>query len=514
MSVARRIRSKDLETGSVNARVLGFDAVTGRAIAPGAVGRGQIVGGAIGSDELEAHGVTAPKVGDGAIEARAIANGAIEVAKFAQSIRPVQLVDVLPALPDEEYPSGSFAYLKSDGKLYRNVDGVWTAKVATVDLDGVIEELQIADAAISAAKLSDNAVVARTVAAGAIVTDALAANAVTAGKVAALAIETGHLAANSVAAGKIAVDAVTAGTIAAGAVSTDELAANAVTAGKIKADAVGATQLAAIYLEVGKYIRSSNYLAGSDGWAIDAAGNVEFNSATIRNGLYTGGTITAATFQTATSGARVRIVSGSDGVTFYNSGTASSTLRLGNADGLEVSGSFRVGGALADRTLYAGAVIIAGGDGAGGATIDTTGEVRGTDLRASGDVLAAGHAETANAANCVILTSGRLLRSTSVRESKTDIAALTEPEWRIALALQPVSFRSALPDDDPERRHLGLVAEDVAAVDPSLALIGEDGQIHGVAYDRISVPLLGLAHEHHSRLALIEDRLAVLEGVL
>lgn len=92
-------------------------------------------------------------------------DGAITgIAQFASTIRPPVVVAALPALPDAKYPQGSFAFLTTDEKLYRNTDGsTWSVSVDGTDLVA-------------------GSVVAGKVAAGAIGTTELAAHAVTADK--------------------------------------------------------------------------------------------------------------------------------------------------------------------------------------------------------------------------------------------------------------------------------------------------------------------------------------------
>jgi len=163
--------------------------------------------------DIAPDAITAEKILDGAVTDIKLASGAVTLAKFASGIRPVQIVDSLPPLPDPDYPQGAVVFLTTENKLYRSTGTEWTAAVPTLDLVGQITETQISDEAITTPKLAANAVVADKIAANAVTSDKIAANAVIAGK------------------------------IAAGAVSTDELAANAVTADKIQAGAVDASKL-------------------------------------------------------------------------------------------------------------------------------------------------------------------------------------------------------------------------------------------------------------------------------
>lgn len=89
--------------------------------------------------------------------------------------------------------------------------------------------------------------------------------------------------------------------ISTGAVTADKIFAAAVTTAKLDADSVTAAKLATIALEVGKYIQSTTYTAGSAGWRINASGNAEFNNVTVR------GTVYASAFQTSEGTAKVRM---------------------------------------------------------------------------------------------------------------------------------------------------------------------------------------------------------------
>lgn len=162
---------------------------------------------------------------------------------------------------------------------------------------------------------------------------------------------------------------------------------------------------------------------------------------------------------------------------------------------------------------------------------------------------------TASAANMVISSvDGRMQRSTSSGEFKTDIEDLDEAvALRVAELARPVWYRSLSPADNPRHSHYGLIAEEIAAIDPRLvswrplpageapregvphhrAVItewvqewGEDGapvtrQVEreavlvpaGVAYDRVLlVARRGDEIRVARRLAEIEARIAALEA--
>jgi hypothetical protein len=147
------------------------------------------------------------------------------------------------------------------GELQLANDAVTEAKIAagavgTAEIQGqAIDLSKLADGSVSAAQLIDGAVQTEKIAAGAVVTELLAANAVAAGNIAASAITTEKLAAEAVSAEKIAAFAISAEKIAANAVTadkilalnitSDKIAANAIAAGMIQAGAITAAKLEA-----------------------------------------------------------------------------------------------------------------------------------------------------------------------------------------------------------------------------------------------------------------------------
>lgn len=122
-----------------------------------------------------------------------------------------------------------------------------------------------------------------------------------------------------------------------------------------------------------------------------------------------------------------------------------------------------------------------------------------------GTLTISGHGTTASAANCYIdAGTGLISRSTSSKRYKTDIRPMTlAAARRVVRALRPVTYRSTAPVDDKRRSHLGLVAEQVAAVDPRL-VHRLNGKPDGVMYDRLIVPLLTVIQDQERRLAALE----------
>lgn len=177
-------------------------------------------------------------------------DGLLSIAKFAATIRPVE---VLATLPTTGNVVGRTVYLTTvdgafaAGKVYRWTGTEWTAAVAAVDVTGQLTDAQIAalDAAkltgqITTTQISDDAITTPKLSAGAVTAAEIAAGAVVAGKLAAGAVTAGTIAAGAVTAGTIAADAVTAGTIAAGAVNAREIAAGAIRTDKLAVGMGGA----------------------------------------------------------------------------------------------------------------------------------------------------------------------------------------------------------------------------------------------------------------------------------
>lgn len=238
-------------------------------------------------------------------------------------------------------------------------NAITTDKLAA---NSVTTEKLVADA-VTAAKLAADSVQARNIVSLAITADKLAANSVTtaklkvtedmtvallnahkiqAGDIVAGAITTDKLATNSVNADKIAANAVNAEKIVSGAITADKLAANSVTAVKIAAGTITSDKVAAGqfrgYVFTGAVFQSSE--AKNTGMKLNSTALQMWDSNHNRTVYLDGegkGNVLTGTFQTRTSGHRVRIspdyqtyiIGGSetftgDGIEFpaYNGSTA------------------------------------------------------------------------------------------------------------------------------------------------------------------------------------------------
>ena len=115
---------------------------------------------------------------------------------------------------------------------------------------------------------------------------------------------------------------------------------------------------------------------------------------------------------------------------------------------------------------------------------------------------------TASGANAFLdSTAGNSLkRSTSSLKYKQDIINLTDEECAFILKLRPITFRSKCEGDDPDKRHFGLIAEEVAELDTKTVNFHEE-EPDGLQYDRLIVPLIAYIQKLEKRVSELEERL-------
>lgn len=117
------------------------------------------------------------------------------------------------------------------------------------------------------------------------------------------------------------------------------------------------------------------------------------------------------------------------------------------------------------------------------------------------------HPTTADAANARLdPTTGLLQRSTSSARYKVDIEDLAVDADAV-LRLRPRVWRDRAEveaDPDTPRRHVGLVAEEVAEHLPAFVEYAAEGGPDAVAYDRLAVALLAVVQDQAQRIAALE----------
>jgi hypothetical protein len=117
-------------------------------------------------------------------------------------------------------------------------------------------------------------------------------------------------------------------------------------------------------------------------------------------------------------------------------------------------------------------------------------------------------ATTASAANAFIDTglNNALLRSTSSIRYKTDVQDVDPQMINRLSELRPITYRSKAPADDPNRRWIGLIAEEVDGVYPELVNYDKEGRPDGVQYERLTVLLLKEIQDLRKRVAELEAK--------
>jgi hypothetical protein len=111
------------------------------------------------------------------------------------------------------------------------------------------------------------------------------------------------------------------------------------------------------------------------------------------------------------------------------------------------------------------------------------------------------------------LTTGLLGHATSSRRYKKEIKPMDNASQAL-FALQPVTFRYKKQIDQSQSLDYGLIAEDVAQVDPNLAIRDRNGQIESVRYSAINAMLLNEFLKEHKALLEEQRRVQTLEVAL
>jgi hypothetical protein len=126
-------------------------------------------------------------------------------------------------------------------------------------------------------------------------------------------------------------------------------------------------------------------------------------------------------------------------------------------------------------------------------------------------LLGVGTNTTATAGNVNVTTGGILRRSTSSIKYKTDVETLEDDYADKLFELRPVWYRSTVPSDNSEWSHYGLIAEEVAQVDPRLVQFAEqeNGTVEpeGVQYDRLVPHLINLVQRQQAQIDALTARL-------
>ena len=143
-------------------------------------------------------------------------------------------------------------------------------------------------------------------------------------------------------------------------------------------------------------------------------------------------------------------------------------------------------------------------------------------------------ATTANAANMYISTGGYMYRSTSSIKYKSQVEDLEDDYADRVLEMRPVWYRSITGNDPAEHSYYGLIAEEVAEIDPRLVNFGplpdcvcdddpDDPGVtvhtpecltepEGVQYDRLIPHLISVAQRQAAQIGQLLSRVTALEA--
>jgi hypothetical protein len=111
----------------------------------------------------------------------------------------------------------------------------------------------------------------------------------------------------------------------------------------------------------------------------------------------------------------------------------------------------------------------------------------------------------ANAVPVVIDSAGQLGTASSSRRFKNEIKPMDKISEAI-LALKPVTFHYK--SDSTDTPQFGLIAEEVAAVNPDLVVRDENGEIYTVRYDAVNAMLLNEFLKEHRKVEALQASFA------
>jgi septal ring factor EnvC (AmiA/AmiB activator) len=104
----------------------------------------------------------------------------------------------------------------------------------------------------------------------------------------------------------------------------------------------------------------------------------------------------------------------------------------------------------------------------------------------------------ANGAAVVVDSSGHLGTVTSSKRFKEEIRPMNRSSEAI-FSLEPVTFRYKKEIDPAGISQFGLLAEEVAAVNPDLVVRDKNGEIYAVRYDQVNAMLLNEFLKEHRK---------------
>ena len=111
----------------------------------------------------------------------------------------------------------------------------------------------------------------------------------------------------------------------------------------------------------------------------------------------------------------------------------------------------------------------------------------------------------------LIDVTGRLGTQSSSRRFKDDVRSMDKASEAV-LALRPVTFHYK--NDIKSKPQFGLIAEEVAEVDPDLVVRDNNGEIYTVRYDQVNAMLLNEFLKEHRKVEELEKQVEALAAGL
>lgn len=358
--LARRVSSLEaartvIEAGTITAGTIAAGSITSTEIAAGTIQASNIAAATITAYNIAAGTITAINIAAGTITATQIAAGTITATNIAAG----------------SITTGNIAA----GAITSALISAGAINAGHIQA-GSIDATRITANTITAAQIAAGTITATQIAAATILAGNIAAHTITANQIAAGTITATEILAGTITATQIASHTITAAVIAAGTITATEIASATITGGLIAATTITAANIAAGTITSTQLAANSVTATQIVSGAVDATKiNVTSLSAISANlGTITAGTVTGATLQSASSGARVVLNTG--GITAYNAsnvpqlafdvstgnltltGTvtanATSVLPVGALSGLIGGGSFVQNGGFEDPSTTSG----------------------------------------------------------------------------------------------------------------------------------------------------------------
>jgi hypothetical protein len=390
------------------------------------------------------------------------------------------------------YTSGAFSSFSLGNNAIANLS-------ATKLTAGTIDASVITVSNINAGNISTGTLAADRILAASITGAKIAAGTITASNILAGTITATQIATGTITATQIAASTITGSLIAAGTITATNIAANTITASQIAAATITATQIAAGTITTDKLVAGTltGYTVqtsegGSGSNAVKLVGSTNSLSFML-NGSYVGHLLNLSS-----SGILMHLGATANttaGASYPYQYLSSGTLFMASNSTTSISLSSTIGYSASLHDFYG--------------NLTTNGS---SSITASGELFAAGHQTTGNAANgYVFMTGGRIARFSSsserYKENIVDLKDVPEldPRKMLDLKVRAFSYKENYLKNDDRTGVLipGLIAEEVDAIYP-LAVDYDNGQIENIHDRAILVSLLVLVQDLYKEVQTLK----------